>query len=271
MPTKRAVINHNLSRTRPVTVRQWREPVCGPLSFAESTTRSHATITPSSWKIGRTLEREAIRARHGEGDDRAMSYQKVPESYPPPGKPLLSLLPLLQSLYQFRFLDLNSPARDPLLFVYYPSATDRVVTLLGFGINSLGNAAPDLLWVASGSPHYYWSDPRFFCAVLQGTRSRTHRPRLHRRGLTTRRRSNHLRGTRATLTTASNPTAIRRRRVGITITVTTTITTTITIIMVTTTTTTKMMTAALASWKDGNAGLALSWSLRIEGRESYMF
>lgn len=87
----------------------------------------------------------------------------------------------------------------------------------------------------------------FLGAVLQGTRSRTHRPRLHRRGLTTRRRSNHLRGTRATLTTASNPTAIRRRRVGITITVTTTITTTITIIMVTTTTTTKMMTAALAS------------------------
>lgn len=168
MPTKRAVINHNLSRTRPVTVRQWREPVCGPLSFAESTTRSHATITPSSWKIGRTLEREAIRARHGEGDDRAMSYQKVPESYPPPGKPLLSLLPLLQSLYQFRFLDLNSPARDPLLFVYYPSATDRVVTLMGFGINSLGNAAPDLLWVASGSPHYYWSDPRFFGCCFAG-------------------------------------------------------------------------------------------------------
>ena len=79
-----------------------------------------------------------------------MSYQKVPESYPPPGKPAPS--PYLSSFSNpctdFRFLDLNSPVRDPLLFGSNPSATDRVVRHPSgsrLGMNSPGNAAPDLL------------------------------------------------------------------------------------------------------------------------------
>jgi len=90
----------------------------------------------------------------------------------------------------------------------------------------------------------------------QGTRSRTrrravsiHLPRLHRRGLTTRRSGSHLRGTRATSTTGSSSTDIRHRMVDITTTATTItmMTTIITTITMVTTITTRRMTAASAS------------------------